>query len=76
MNIQLEPLRDLTLDAESAGSVIGGRGTRATRNVHHTRPLSQLFQPAAPLVQTVPSEGLGMGPDPGYPSADGADDGC
>jgi hypothetical protein len=75
MNIQLEPLRDLSLDAETAENVIGGRGTRANRSGHHTRPLSQLFQ-SAPLVQTAPSAGLAMGPDPGYPNADSGDDGC
>ena len=76
MNIQLKPLRDLSLDAETAEQVIGGRGTRTSRSVHHTRPLSQLFQPTGPLYETVPSEGLGMGPDPGYPSAGSGDDGC
>ena len=76
MNVQLEPLRDLSLDAETAENVIGGKGTRTSRSLHHTNPLSQLFQPAGPLVETVPSAGLGMGPDPGYPSAGSGDDGC
>jgi hypothetical protein len=76
MNIQLEPLRDLSLEAETAESVIGGRGTRTSRSLHHTRPLSRLFQPAAPLVETTSSEGLGMGPDPGYPNSDTGDGGC
>jgi hypothetical protein len=74
MDIELESARDLSLDAETAENVIGGRGTRATRSRHLAKPFS--FKSLPPVVQTAPSDGLGMGPDPGYPSADNGDDGC
>jgi hypothetical protein len=75
MNIQLEPLRDLSLDVATAEQVVGGKGTREVRvvGVIH-RPL-RIARPTG-IAVAVSSAGLGMGPDPGYPNTDSLDDGC